>query len=164
MIAEEPEGHKEDPLPAANAVPQQINEGSYHVVQEVAEPEAEHGEMQPGDYITERLVRNRRPPSTLNGATCGNPYVSSLQASNANQPYRFPSTFCTSNSILSNSIYSSNFASIPLYPTTIPSSITCLSNLFQSITTPFNPPPSFWIYPRHHNSSNGYGDTVLPSS
>ena len=55
----------------------------------MAEPEAEHGEMQPGYYITERLVRNRRPPSTLNYATLGNPYVSSLQASNATQPYRF---------------------------------------------------------------------------
>ena len=81
LIVEKPEGNHEPP-PAADAVPQEINQDFHHVAQEIAEPEAERGEMQPGDYIHERPVRKRHPPSTLNYGTLGNPCVSSLQASN----------------------------------------------------------------------------------
>ena len=77
LIAADPEGNNEDPPPATDAVPRQINQDFNDVVQEMAEPVEERGEMQPGDYKTERPARNRRPPSTLNYATLGHPYESS---------------------------------------------------------------------------------------
>lgn len=62
--------------------PQEIEQGVPPTEQET-EPE-ERGERMPGGYIHERPVRNRRPPSMLNYASLGNPYVSSLQGSNHN--------------------------------------------------------------------------------
>ena len=82
LTAEELEGNNEDPSPAADAVPKEIDQDFHPVTQEMAESETGCGEMQPGDYMAERPGRNRRPPSSLNYATLGNPYVSSLQAFN----------------------------------------------------------------------------------
>ena len=114
LIASDPEGNNEDPPPATDAVPRQINQDFHEVVQEMAEPEAERGEMQPGDYKTERPAQNRRPPSTFNYEPINNGMPPNTTV--------LPSTFGnTSNPIPTNSVYSPPFHCIP---------ITCSSNLF----------------------------------
>lgn len=84
---------QDPPSTAAEVPPHEIDQGPPPIKQRT-EPD-ERVETMPGGSVPKRPVRNRRPPSTLNCASLGNPYVSNLQASNHNvyQPHRQCSTF-----------------------------------------------------------------------
>ncbi len=99
-------------------------------VEQGTQPEEQAEMMQ--DYIPQRPVRSRRPPSTLNYASLGNPYVSGIET------------------------FTSSVAAPPadFWSPPIPVPLTMTRSVMAPPTDFWPPPFPYWTTPIYHHPSN----------